>query len=572
MKRSIIILGSLAILGASLTSCEDFLNDNRDPMSQQTVNAAFWANPTNVENQLNYFYETFTGYGNGTGQGNYYFTTCSDDQSGAVGGVFRDWRVSSVPTSSSSWNDPYTEIRRASLIIKGVTGSSMIEADKAQYLAVARLFRAYNYYLLVRAYGDVPSAEDVVDVDQTETLYSSRTNRNDVMDFALEDLNYAVKNIATQSSKTYFSKDLANAMKAEICLFEGTYSKYVAQNTARATTYLKETVDACEAIMNNAEYALGDYKMLYNSHNGELASNPEVILAKCYKQGVFMHSVVDWTSGSTPISGISKDAFDSFLLLTGELPNPGVDDIGVMDAKGLSIANVLAIRDKRLSAITYDHVMYQDFPYGEGNTSQMTSTTGYGIKKYNDGVTHSQSDATTANKNYNDCPIYWLAEIYLDYAEAKAELGQFEPADFEKSIKKLYDRAGVDMTLAKMQSLDDPKLKVKMTDNSLINEIRRCRRCELMLDNDIRYWDLVRWNKLSLLDTQKYPEIRQGANLKNATVEFPTNNDGYMDPIHKLFGDQYRVYSAKYDRFPIPSKELMLVKAKNPKYEQNPGW
>ena len=104
MKRSIIILGSLAILGASLTSCEDFLNDNRDPMSQQTVNAAFWANPTNVENQLNYFYETFTGYGNGTGQGNYYFTTCSDDQSGAVGGVFRDWRVSSVPTSSSSWN------------------------------------------------------------------------------------------------------------------------------------------------------------------------------------------------------------------------------------------------------------------------------------------------------------------------------------------------------------------------------------------------------------------------------------------------------------------------------------
>ena len=128
------------------------------------------------------------------------------------------------------------------------------------------------------------------------------------------------------------------------------------------------------------------------------------------------------------------------------------------------------------------------------------------------------------------------------------------------------------MTLAKMQSLDDPKLKVKMTDNSLINEIRRCRRCELMLDNDIRYWDLVRWNKLSLLDTQKYPEIRQGANLKNATVEFPTNNDGYMDPIHKLFGDQYRVYSAKYDRFPIPSKELMLVKAKNPKYEQNQGW
>lgn len=161
----------------------------------------------------------------------------------------------------------------------------MIEADKAQYLAVARLFRAYNYYLLVRAYGNVPLVKDVVDVDQTETLYSDRTDRNEVMDFALEDLNYAVENIATQSSKTYFSKDLANAMKAEICLFEGTYNKYVANNTTRANSYLNETVKACETIMNNSKYQLGDYKMLYNSHNGALASNPEVILAKCYQRG-----------------------------------------------------------------------------------------------------------------------------------------------------------------------------------------------------------------------------------------------------------------------------------------------
>lgn len=572
MKRSTIILGSLAILGASLTSCEDFLNDNRDPMSQQTVNPAFWGNPTNVENQLNYFYETFTGYGNGTGQGNYYFATCTDDQSGAIGGTFRDWRVTNVPTSSSSWSDPYTEIRRASLIIDGVTASSMVEADKAQYLAVARLFRAYNYYLLVRAYGNVPLVKDVVDVDQTETLYSDRTDRKEVMDFALEDLNYAVANIPTQSSKTYFSKDLANAMKAEICLFEGTYWKYADnKDESRANKYLNETVSACETIMNNSKYQLGDYKMLYNSHNGALASNSEVILAKCYQQGVFMHSVVDWTSGSTPISGISKDAFDSFLLLTGE-PATNADDAGVMDEKGLSIANVLAVRDKRLSAITYDHVMYQDFPYSEGNTSQMTSTTGYGIKKYNDGTTHSMSDATTANKNYNDCPIYWLAEIYLDYAEAKAELGTFTEADFTNSIKKLYDRAGVDMTFAKMKDIADPVLAAKMTDNSLINEIRRCRRCELMLDNDIRYWDLVRWNKLSLLDTQKYPEIRKGANLKNAAVDFPKDEQGYMDPVQKLFGGQLRTYSTKNNLFPIPSKELLLVQAVNKNFQQNPGW
>lgn len=35
----------------------------------------------------------------------------------------------------------------------------------------------------------------------------------------------------------------------------------------------------------------------------------------------------------------------------------------------------------------------------------------------------------------------------------------------------------------------------------LIWEIRRERRCELMFDNDFRYWDLICWHQLDKLTT-----------------------------------------------------------------------
>ena len=94
------ILGMFAVVGAavSLTSCDDFLNDNRYPMYQQTVNAEFWNNSVNVENQINYFYEDYSGYGNGSGGGDFYWSWLSDDQSGRT--AFADWTFKTVPPTS----------------------------------------------------------------------------------------------------------------------------------------------------------------------------------------------------------------------------------------------------------------------------------------------------------------------------------------------------------------------------------------------------------------------------------------------------------------------------------------
>ena len=129
--------------GMSLAGCSDFLNDNRYPLSSQAVNAEFWNNPQNVQNQINYFYEDYSGYGNGSGGGTFYWSWLSDDQCGRT--AFNDWTYKTVQPAMSAWNAPYIEIRRANLIIQGLENSTMDEASRINFLALARLHRGRSY-------------------------------------------------------------------------------------------------------------------------------------------------------------------------------------------------------------------------------------------------------------------------------------------------------------------------------------------------------------------------------------------------------------------------------------------
>lgn len=557
------LIGVLALTAVATTSCDHLLNDNRYPLSQQVVNPLFWSNASNVIGQTNYLYENYLGYGNGSGSGNFYWSTLSDDQVTTVGGSFRNWTYTTTPSTSSSWTSPYTEIRRCNLIIEGVASGTLTDAEKANFTAIARLNRAYQYYQLVRAYGDVPLVSAVIDTD-SEELYAPRDNRDDVMDFALEDLNYAKDNIATKSSKTEWSRDLAEAMKAEICLFEAAYAKYNAGNSTRANKYYNEVIAACEALMPS--YTLNaDYATNYQSVRSEMEANKEVIFAKMYEKGVFMHSLMDYSGSSTPIAGISKDAFDAYLFKDGKplaLTSENKSDVGEMVDGNYSIQKLLDVRDSRLSVTTYPCAMYTGQAWGISNTMLMTSTSGYGVAKYNDRRI-AYDDAMTANKNYTCAPLYWLAEIYLAYAEAKAELGTLTDADLNNTINKLYARADLpNQTIASLSGMNDPANNMGIS--SLLWEIRRCRRCELIMDNNIRYWDLVRWNQLELLDNTTHPNIMLGINVSAAAVA-PTRQSGdYLDAsmgLTRKFTDREKLY-------PIPTNQITL----NSNLVQNPGW
>lgn len=557
----------IAMVGATLTGCNDFINDNRYPLSQQTANAEFWSNTVNVENQCNTLYNDYSGYGNGSGTGEFYFTSLSDDQACGIvsGGVgFKNWTYTNVPASSTNWTSPYTEIRRCNLIIEGVESGSLAGTTEGNnFLGIARLNRAYQYFQLVRMYGDVPLVEKSLDPTDEAELYGARTSRETVMDFVLADLDFAAENITAQSNKNAWSKDLALAMKAEVCLFEGAYSKYTG-NTSRGDKYFNEVVSACTPLFSRYSIS-NDYQALYNSLRTTLGSNKEVIFMKAYEQGVFMHSLLDWTCSSTSILGITKDAFDSFLFTDGKplaLTSCDKSDVGELDADGnYSIAKPLAVRDGRLSQIIDPVVYYVGKTWARSNTMDMVSSTGYGVAKF-DNLSIEYSDATTANRAYTSAPLYWLAGINLAYVEAKAELGTLTDSDVATYLNPLYKRAGLpDQTLASLTSMNDPANNMGVS--SLIWEIRRCRRAEFMLDKNIRYWDLVRWHKLDLLDSGTYPNIQLGANVSASDVAV-SNKNGYIDASYGMT----RTFSSREYFYPIPSEQIRL----NPNLTQNPGW
>ncbi|MDE6134117.1 MAG: RagB/SusD family nutrient uptake outer membrane protein, partial [Muribaculaceae bacterium] len=78
-------------------------------------------------------------------------------------------------------------------------------------------------------------------------------------------------------------------------------------------------------------------------------------------------------------------------------------------------------------------------------------------------------------------------------------------------------------------------------------------------------WDLVRWHKLDLLDSQAHPDIYLGANVSAVPADKrPANVNGYMNAS----GDQIRKFSDREYLFPIPSGQIGLNEA----LTQNPGW
>lgn len=570
--KSIYLISSVAVMAAiSLTGCDDFLNDNRYPLSSQTVNSEFWSNPENVQNQVNYFYEDYSGYGNGTGGGTFYWSWLSDDQCGRT--AFNDWTYKTTQPAMSAWNSPYIEIRRANLILQGIENSTLQESDKTNFTALARLHRGRNYYYLVQRFGDVPLVTKPLDPASEAELFGPRTPRNEVMDFVLQDLDYACENIATVSGKTLLSRDMANAFKLEVCLYEGAYAKYHLKDEARARKFFDEAIKAGESIAS--KYTINPkYLSLYQSarvaglgYEG-LSANSEIIMFKPYQEGVFMNSISDYSNASDGVAGITRDAFEAFVFKDG-LPaaktSYDTTDKGVATGdNALSIQNLLDVRDDRLGFITYPNVFFQGLSWSAPNTTGMWSSTGYGVSKFN----NPEVPATVVNeinKNYLCAPLFWGARLYVGILEAKAENGTLTDADINSYMKPLWDRAGIDtskLNKAFLESIADPANNMGVS--SLIWEIRRLRRCELMLDDGIRYWDLVRWHQLELLDTTKHPNVILGANIANSPIPCTVATGDY---VNGSFG-QNRTFEDKYYLYPVPTGQIEL----NNKLTQNPGW
>jgi hypothetical protein len=195
-------------------------------------------------------------------------------------------------------------------------------------------------------------------------------------------------------------------------------------------------------------------------------------------------------------------------------------------AADFSIPNMALTRDPRFEA------SFMDRP----NPASATLLYGYKFAS-RDAITYigkTYPAAWGSNTNTSDAPVIRLAEVVLNWIEAKAVLAEYlggpavTQADLDRSINAIRNRPldaeaiakGVQKTAPLLLSdlPDDPERDADVP--ALIWEIRRERRMEFVFEN-FRLLDLKRWKKLNYMDFSTDPDYLLGPWV-NLPVELPS--------------------------------------------------
>lgn len=393
-----------------------------------------------------------------------------------------------TPTNISQWD--WTRIRTVNFMLAragNATGDGV-----EHYIGLARMVRACLYYYeKVLRYSDVPWYSRDLQTTDDDLLYKTQDSRTLVVDSVMADFDYAVSVMNSGTDRTKLTKEVALAYLARTALFEGSWRKYHAElGLEDADVYFHKAIDACEQLMNSGLFTLySDYSGIFR--NDDLKGNPEIIFYEDYNLG---DPNLTWWNDEWSARGMfSRDLMESYLYVDGEkaIPYTSVDGYATK-----SFNEFYKNRDSRLVA-SFWTPGYQRL--GQPNAAiPDLQQGGYGVIKY-DALATNQSGWGATAKCYADLPILRYAEILLNYAEAKAELGILTQADLDKSINLLRDRVGMPRAiLAEWESNIDPVIaakypNVQSSQKGAVLEIRRERRIEL-LHEGFRYNDLMRWS------------------------------------------------------------------------------
>lgn len=594
MKRNIIAIIALSL---GLTSCDNLLN--LSPMSDITQ-TDYFKTETDLQLFSNSFYNNLLDKSPYDDQSDLYIQqTLSDEMLGGTKRV--------VPASGGGWT--WTDLRKMNTLL---AYANQCEDEDAviKYTALTRFFRAYFYFEKVKRFGDVPWYDVELGSDD-EALYKPRDSREFVMTKMIEDIDYAIENLPDRdeekSSPFRVNKWAALALKAQFCLYEGTYRKYHQLNIEgnTYTYYLDLAAKAAKDIIDNGPYKLystgnpnTDYMMLFASED---ANPDEYILAIKFDYGLqIYHNATAHTLVPTQgRPGLTKKMVNTYLMNDG---TAFTDKAGWQE---MTFKEEMKNRDPRLyqsirtpgyTRIGETTVLAPDFS---------VSVTGYQPIKFVQEPTASGGNVDRNDRSTCDLPVYRYAEVLLNYAEAKAELGTLTQEDLDISVNEIRKRVGMpDLLMNNANANPDRYLSSEETgypnvtgDNKgVILEIRRERAIELSQEG-FRFDDLVRWKAGSCIDQELYgmyfpgpgnydltgddvadvilyangtskPDAQAGVQVYEIgkDIMLTDDNEGYVfyhKNISRTQFSQERDYL-----YPIPINERSL----NPNLTQNPGW
>ena len=606
MKR--IIYAALACL--TFASCEDFLD--KQPIEQIGTDEYF-KDEASLEKYTNGFLNSYTpSSGDVTrGDGNCDIIEVKQTSSYLYQPV---WNSSlQGGWSNSTWNFVYyinTFLERMH------EAQGVSEAAFAHYEGTARFWRAWNYFELVKTFGGVPWYDHVVRSDSEEDLYKPRDSREYVMERVLEDLNYACEHCYTSDAwvnNQKINRYIALAIKSHICLFEGTYRKYHGINLEGHdyTYYLEEAAKAAKTIIDEGPYKLystknpdKDYMMLFAQEN---ASTEEYILAirNSYEAQVYHNATAYTLLPTQGRPGYTRKFINMYLMKDGK----AFTDKFKTEWQTMPFTEEVKDRDPRLAqSIRTPGYKRIGAKRVQGPDLGVTIT-GYQPIKFVQDTTASGGQIDRNDRSTCDMPVFRYAEVLLNYAEAKAELGSLSPDDLNITVNEIRSRVG--MPALTMRDLDkQPDWYLSSEEygypnvtgsNEIVNailEIRRERTVELIQEG-FRLQDLYRWKagycidqaisgmyfpgpgeyKLAGKETadlilykagETKPQAGEGVSVYElgSDIILSEGDKGYVY-YHKTVENLRTPFNEERDYlYPIPSGERSL----NPNLTQNPGW
>ncbi len=200
MKNIVAIL-AVTVISFTFCSCEDFLEET--PRDEISV-GQFFNDPDDVRSAVNSLY--------GSGALNRYISgefQINQGLGGYLSGLFSDQRTERIgPLEARTltlngsnlnqylftyWSSVYDAIGRANTAIKFIPEVESLSTTEANMLlAEARFYRAFNYFAIVRDFGDVPLILEPT--ENLDGIFVERTPSVEVYDSIVSDLEWALEN------------------------------------------------------------------------------------------------------------------------------------------------------------------------------------------------------------------------------------------------------------------------------------------------------------------------------------------------------------------------------------------
>lgn len=487
-------------------------------------------------------------------------------------------------SESGGWD--WRNLRAINYFLDNYSRTSLAASEYQVYLGEIYFFKAVEYFEKVKLFGDVPwLTKDLL--TNAEELYAPRNPRSEVIDSVLMVLEKSIALLPEGTSNFgRVNKDMALFLKSKIGLYEGTYRKYHGGDSP--AKYLEISATASEQLMQSGKYTLtkGDPNTVYNALFAQesYAANKEVVYWRSYSTELNLGSAFSryFTQNTrNGGSGATSSLVDDYLCTDGQ----SIGNSPLYKGKA-TLVQEFENRDPRLPQTISLPGSYSLRPgigmtgttanplpgiKGSNTANGNLCVTGYRWAKW---FYDSPDDWARTTNGLQVAPIMRYAEILLNYAEAKAELGQLSQQILDETINQLRDRVGMP-GLSLGAEPQDQRLEniyatyVGYAISPALREIRRERRVEMAFEN-VRWDDLVRWKALKLLsmpvegmkfNQSDYPSIQVGTDII-------LSDQGLILPYAQVLNNQNRNFDERMYHFPIPISDLVL----NSNLKQNPGW